>query len=331
MRMLENKGTCKECGLDFVRLASHVQKEHGSYRDYLLKHEHGGAWPTCACGVCGQRVEFRMTGVAGFREFIHGHHARGKKMSEETKRKIGEKNSENMTRYLAENHGVARERADRMRAGVTDESCRQRSESLKTTFSSMTAEERDEKFGKRMRDRWASGEMTDVHARSVMTFQKRIDNGTYRESGGLGSEKWKQAISTSITEKYLSGGFEWSRGQHVSSKTGGTCYYRSSWELRHMRALDSDPSVRTWEYEPFYLEYELDGRTRKYLPDFVVTFTDEHVELQEVGVGTLKRESQKNVAKASAARSFCQNMGWTHRLVTFEENDQESSLRSVLA
>lgn len=61
---------CKECSRLVANsnnvLGRHVRKEHGlEYPDYLVKHEHAGVWPTCACG-CGERVKWHLGGFSRF-------------------------------------------------------------------------------------------------------------------------------------------------------------------------------------------------------------------------------------------------------------------------
>ena len=58
--------TCKECGHECSAknaLGYHL-KSHGiTYPDYVVKHERGGEWPTCKCGV---RLEHRKGGFPQF-------------------------------------------------------------------------------------------------------------------------------------------------------------------------------------------------------------------------------------------------------------------------
>lgn len=50
--------------------------------------------------------------------------------------------------------------------------------------------------------------------------------------------------------------------------------YRSSWELRVMRFLDSTPTILQWMSESIVIPYlsPLDGRVHRYFTDFAVTF-----------------------------------------------------------
>ena len=58
----------------------------------------------------------------GFLRYIHGHSARiPGRLTEESKRKIGEKNRKNMTRYIKENPEVARKKSKQLCSGITPE------------------------------------------------------------------------------------------------------------------------------------------------------------------------------------------------------------------
>ena len=69
-KVIEFTLRCKECNQLVANsnnvLGRHVRKEHGlEYPDYLVKHEHNGVWPTCACG-CGEKVKWHMGGFSRF-------------------------------------------------------------------------------------------------------------------------------------------------------------------------------------------------------------------------------------------------------------------------
>lgn len=159
--------------------------------------------------------------------------------------------------------------------------------------------------------RWASGEMSAAKERADETLREGYRTGRLRRT-----DEQREKISAAIAQKYLSGGFRWARGKHVSPKTDLESYYRSSWELRRMRELDVDPAVEWWEHEPFWIPYELEGRTRRYLPDFYVKNVSGGVFLEEVGVGPLKDGQPKNLAKRAAAEAHCRARGWSFRVVS---------------
>lgn len=68
---------CNECGRTSGSnnlLSRHLRDVHDmEWSAYVVKYQHGGEWPTCACG-CNQGLPWRK---GGFRQFIEGHENRG--------------------------------------------------------------------------------------------------------------------------------------------------------------------------------------------------------------------------------------------------------------
>jgi len=87
-----------------------------------------------------------------------------------------------------------------------------------------------------------------------------------------------------------------------SEKADQDVWVRSSWEARLVRALDWHPDVLEVEVEPFSIPYVLEGISRNYTPDFLVSFHGWEA-LWEVKpaefVGT-----PKNQAKLKALRQY---------------------------
>lgn len=307
---------CKICGNDFDRLSSHVKRTHGlEYENYLIKYIYNDIRPLCACG-CGQETFFTKSQGESFKKFIHGHHAKGRKKSDEEKVKIGKKNSENMKKFLSENPDILKERIINIQIGKTEETERKRILSIKKYYENYSEEERLVKSNvskllwKENREMMLTGV-----GKAKETWKENHKNGLHK----TGTEEWKDKISLSVTEKYLEGGFEWSRGKHTSDKLTGKqfAYYRSSWELRHMKNLDEDTSVVSYQYEPFVIRYDYENRKRRYIPDFLVKFDDGRVELQEIGVKMLKK-NERNLAKITAAKKFCEDKSWIFKVISFE-------------
>jgi hypothetical protein len=302
---------CAICGHGFNRLSNHVRRTHDmDYEDYLIKHEHGGVRPICACGRCGLPAPFTSSQGQGFKKYIHGHHAYVRVKSDDEKRRMGQKNSENMKRYWEDHPEEAAAQAHVLRSGLTPEIEARR---IQSTIAANKTPEKRVAVTRSMEERWKSGDMDEPKKRANETLREGYASGRL-----IVPEERRDRISAVITQKYLDGGFEWSRGAHTSTKTGKTVRYRSSWELRHMQHLDSDPAVVWWDYEPEIIRYEHGGRTRRYLPDFIVRFADGHRELQEVGVKTIKESPGKNAAKMEAALRWCLARPDTQfRLITF--------------
>ena len=109
--------------------------------------------------------------------------------------------------------------------------------------------------------------------------------------------------------------------------------YRSSWELRVMKYLDTQPKVEWWASEEMFVRYRspIDEKIHRYYPDFVVktkekTFMLEVKPFHQTQKPKQKRKTKKflqeaatyavNQQKWRAADMFCQEHGWLFKLVT---------------
>lgn len=108
---------------------------------------------------------------------------------------------------------------------------------------------------------------------------------------------------------------------YLSKKLGIELRLRSGWELVYVTHLDTADDVVTYAYEPVVIPYVSNvrsGRQRKYVPDFMVTYTDGHRELVEVK--PLKYLSKAAVQKKlCAAQAWCLKEGVTMSIVTERE------------
>jgi hypothetical protein len=118
--------------------------------------------------------------------------------------------------------------------------------------------------------------------------------------------------------------------------------YRSGWEAKTMAWLDNHPNVIRWGSEEVVVPYKspLDGKIRRYFPDFVVTFKDKDGKIstrmlevkpkkQTIEPKVQKARTKKyitevatwsiNKAKWDAAERFCNERGWTFHVITEKE------------
>jgi hypothetical protein len=113
-------------------------------------------------------------------------------------------------------------------------------------------------------------------------------------------------------------------GTHSSSKSGGECAYRSSWELIYMRYLDANPDVVSYEYEKVIVPYISNirsGRIRKYFPDFLVTYSDGKRILVEIKPSN-RVHNRIVMKKLLAADQWCKEHDATLDVVTEVELKQ---------
>lgn len=264
----------------------------------------------CACG-CGKDVAVNAASRK-FNKYVHGHHMRGRIPSEETRRKIGEKNSVNTKEFLAVHPEEVARRSAAMQSGRNEETEARRIEASnewkRSDAGRATASRRVKKLWTDDRQK-----MMDAVKKAGQTSHEGFTSGRL-----IRTEEQKDKISAAITQKYLDGGFQWSRGKHISPKLLGRpfAYYRSSWELRHMREMDADPAVISYQYEPHVIYYEWQGRRRRYVPDFLVSFSDGRVELQEVGVKAVK-DLARSVEKLEAGKQWAEEENCSFRLISF--------------
>lgn len=87
-KKLSKKYSCKECpfiGTSHKHLMHHIEKEHNSWQDYIIKHEFNTVHPTCKCG-CGEKVKLIRSGKnekgerVYARDYIQGHDTRKRKL-----------------------------------------------------------------------------------------------------------------------------------------------------------------------------------------------------------------------------------------------------------
>lgn len=118
--------------------------------------------------------------------------------------------------------------------------------------------------------------------------------------------------------------------------------YRSLWELKFMRYLDSHPNVLEWSSEEIIIPYvsPVDRRIHRYFPDFLVKIKNKEniintilVEIKpakQVKPPVLQEKVTKryinevmtygvNSAKWKAAEEFCSDRKWQFKIMTEKE------------
>lgn len=302
--MKEN--TCLECNEvfnDSEQVRRHLRKHGMTFQQYSLRYNYNGVEPTCKC-ECGKQTSWNVA-LKGYAEFVLGHHAWGRKKSDEEKQKIGRANAENMTRYMNENPDIAKQRSTQMLAAHTPEMTVRRLEATRQTYAAMTPEDK-QKFSDHAQNLWDNErELMDLaRKKAAKTFKQRSANGEYDFTTR------NENLSRAIAQKYVDGTWKFAKGTHLSTKTGRECYYRSSWELLLMKELDVDPDVIDWESEFTSIPYVFEGSAHRYVPDFKVVRLG-CTQLVEVKPQDL-RETDRNVLKRQAALIHCESLGWQY-------------------
>ena len=121
-----------------------------------------------------------------------------------------------------------------------------------------------------------------------------------------------------------------------------TIIYRSSWELKLMRYLDSHSDVIKWASEEFSIPYvsPIDGKVHRYFPDFLVKKRNQNKSIETVVIEvkpkiqttapTVQKKANKryirevytwgvNSAKWEAAKRYCDHREWKFVIMTEKE------------
>ena len=93
--------------------------------------------------------------------------------------------------------------------------------------------------------------------------------------------------------------------------------YRSSWELFYMKLLDHSDKVKYWGCEVVNIKYydSLQGKVRRYFPDFFVELEDGRRFIQEVKPKS-QCQMQNNLDKWAAAQKYCSSLNITFQIIT---------------
>lgn len=136
------------------------------------------------------------------------------------------------------------------------------------------------------------------------------------QSGKFLTKEHSENISKGVSKCYLEGRFKHKCGQFFSNKNKKLYYYRSSWEKMFMEELEKDENVEKYLYEGFIINYELNNKLRRYLPDFLIYYKDKTKELIEIGQKNFKTKNLKEIAKLDAAREYCSLKGISFKILT---------------
>ena len=105
------------------------------------------------------------------------------------------------------------------------------------------------------------------------------------------------------------------KGFYTSNKTNKTEFYDSELELVRMMMLDDDISVINWTKEhSIIIPYEYKGITKNYVPDFLITYTNGGVVIEET-----KGYDPKAKLKKEALKKYCKDNEFTYNWI--EQNE----------
>ena len=123
------------------------------------------------------------------------------------------------------------------------------------------------------------------------------------------SEATKEKISASNVWNLRRGLFRYLGW--VNTIKAGRVGYRSSWELRALELLESDPEVIAFQYERLAVPYLYNGKKRNTLPDYVVKLRSGQTQVIEVKPrGYMNHE--KEIQKREAVKAYCITYHWEY-------------------
>ena len=97
-------------------------------------------------------------------------------------------------------------------------------------------------------------------------------------------------------------------GKFYSKKNNRTLHYDSAWELHAFKRLEQASAVIAYDRCNFYIDYVYNGKTRRYVPDILVTYKDDFKEIIEVKPA-YKLKENKIKSKHLAALEYCKENG----------------------
>lgn len=140
----------------------------------------------------------------------------------------------------------------------------------------------------------------------------------------------KERFSQVIANLYLSGEMHhrygcFKSGWFTSSKTNLKMWYRSSYELRMMEFLESNPEVEYFKAEALAIPYVFENNQHHYIPDLYVRKANGDELLIEVKM-LWQTTDPKTMQKFAAGRQYCQSRNWRYVILTEEEIDSDQRI-----
>ena len=143
--------------------------------------------------------------------------------------------------------------------------------------------------------------------------------------------KTKEKLSKIITDYTMNNKMNYQYGSFISNKLNKKFHFRSSYEMRFFKIIDSLPFIVSYDYECVRIPYSYNGITRTYIPDFLLKCSDNKTVVVEVGTISFKLYKTSEMEyKYSAAIDYCKNKGFDFVIVTEDSlKDMEDMKNSV--
>lgn len=292
--------SCPKCDYTTTKsinsLRIHYSKsKHGPSEELWQLLFNNGKPVTCKCG-CGETVKF-LGIVKGYADWKRGHISRVKnnwghnddvlKKSQAVRRQMF-KDGE----LKVWNKGLTVETDDRVADYTRKMNTPERAAKISAALIGIPkSDEHREKIQAHMQEYWSHEEHRAVQ--SIKRADHIRNNGVTYQTTYHG---WYNGLKKCVASKV---------------------YYRSLFEYNALIYLEGNDEIQDYAYEPCRIPYTIDGKTRQYVPDFLIRkVTGERLLVEIKPHCHIKNE--KNRAKESAARKYAAEYGygfeyWTER------------------
>jgi hypothetical protein len=137
---------------------------------------------------------------------------------------------------------------------------------------------------------------------------KQSKEHTKKIKEGMNTPESRELRSKITTRKWIHGEYKFKKGPFVATKGSNAknniLFRRSSWELKLLMALELDENVKNYKFNSFSIPYiNYQGKLKRYIPDYLVEFTNGSKMLIEMGVKIIKN-SYKYIAKLEAGKKY---------------------------
>jgi len=205
----------------------------------------------------------------------------------------------------------------------------------KTWWESRSSEERKDisKHMSELSNPWSKGLTKDTDIRLKKTSEKcsRISTEWWAsktdEEMKLISERRKEYCRSPLGQSNLQNAGiisatkvkQGKGGHYYSKKNDKTVRYDSSFELSAFDILEQMTVVKFYERCPYVIDYEFEGKRRKYIPDILITYNDGNQEIIEIkSEYYMGKDAEIISAKMGALQMHCLEKGikcniWTEK------------------
>lgn len=110
------------------------------------------------------------------------------------------------------------------------------------------------------------------------------------------------------------------RGKEPFFTTNTMVHWDSFLERNFIRLVDFQLEVEELYHQPVCIHYNLDGKPRRYFPDFKMVLSNHQTVLVEVKSKAFFNE-YNNIIKYKVGQQYCADKGWLYQVYTEEQID----------